>query len=260
MIAHGEAQFWGFLVPFIAGIALRWLPTATSTPDASRGHVGLIYAGLLVGAGGGFVWAVHPLAWLGKASALALVLAAGALASFLLARTVTRLTQPWAVGVAAAGGWLCLWAGFTWRLRAASGMQGPPAFTEAQRAALIELALLGVAVNAVYGFGLRLLPGMVGGKVVSSRAMGAVGLHNGAAAVLLVSTLRAWPAGEAAGLAGVLVATLCFVSALPSLYRPRSFSRRPEQGPWVLAYYVPLALAWLIAGVTLLLAGQVGAL
>lgn len=105
VIAHGEAQFWGFLVPFIAGIALRWLPTATRTPGASRGQVGLIGVGLLVGVVGGFAWAVHPQAWLGVVSASALVLAAGALASFLVARTRSVPRELTLASLARSHGW-----------------------------------------------------------------------------------------------------------------------------------------------------------
>jgi hypothetical protein len=260
IVAHGDAQFWGFLAPFIAGIALRWLPTANATPPASRVGVVCITAGLLLGALSGFLWALHPAAWLGAFSATCLLVAAGSLAAFLLRRTMPRLAWPWAQGVAAAGLWLCVWALHTAWLRTLAGTEGPRALTLAQRTATIELAVFGLAANAVYGFGLRLLPGIVGGSADERRARIALGLHNLGTLLLVSGTLLARPGVELVGIVGVLSAALLFASALPGLRNPKTFSRRPEQGPAALAYYAPLAIGWLIAGVGLWLAGQVWAL
>ena len=84
VVAHGEAQFWGFVTPFIVGLAASFLPMTTARPHPHRALLALLLTALLAGVLGGFAWSIAPQRWpwLGPASGLAQVVAAlGFLAS-----------------------------------------------------------------------------------------------------------------------------------------------------------------------------------
>jgi hypothetical protein len=55
VVAHGEAQLWGFLALLVVGIALRHLPLTTSGPRPGLGFCRLLLAAFLTGVLGGFV-------------------------------------------------------------------------------------------------------------------------------------------------------------------------------------------------------------
>lgn len=256
IVAHGDAQLWGFVGLFIAGIALRWLPVATATRPVSPALAASVLAATLFGVVGGFVWALMPTAVvpLGAASGIALLMAAVVVAAFFASRVGPRMPRPWAAAVLAAGLWWVAWGGLQVWLRAAHARAGPSDYSVAMRDANIVLAVFGVAVNAVYGFGLRLLPGIVGGSVRQAQAALAVALHNVGLIVLVVGLAFAQPLA-ATGVAMVLAGSLSFALALPGLRRAKTLSRRPEQGPSLVGF-VRLAVFWLIAGSLLLCAGE----
>ncbi|GIW94874.1 MAG: hypothetical protein KatS3mg110_2915 [Pirellulaceae bacterium] len=258
VVAHGDVQLWGFVGLFIAGVALRWLPVATATRPAHRLVAATIWACMVAGIAGGFVWELWPASFpaLGITSGAALLIATGLLSGFLIRRVAARLPQPWACAVLAAGLWWVVWAGFTLWLRWTHNTPGPDSYTLHQRDGNIELAVFALAGNAVYGFGLRLLPGIVGGSVNQQRAMLAVTSHNVGLLLLLFGHITAQPAVE-------IVATMClaggaisFALAVPGFRRLKQFAERPEQGPQGLSRYIQLAISWLVAGVLLLVAGQ----
>lgn len=66
VVAHGEAQFWGFIAPFIIGVAASFLPRTTARPRPHRVLLGLLLGSLLAGVGGGFVWSTSPRHGLGS--------------------------------------------------------------------------------------------------------------------------------------------------------------------------------------------------
>ncbi|RMG40991.1 MAG: hypothetical protein D6725_02215, partial [Planctomycetota bacterium] len=258
VVAHGDAQLWGFVALFIAGIALRWLPVATATRPASALLAQTTLAAVLLGVAGGFAWAMRPaeLVWLGVSSGVALFAAAVLIAGFFVHRVGTRLPQTWAVAVVCAGLWWIAWGDLQVWLRWTHGSSGPGGYSLSERDANILLAVFGVAVNAVYGFGLRLLPGIVGGSVRRRRAALAVAAHNLGLLLLSAGHVTSRAALELAGTSGIAIGAVVFAAALPGLTRLKQFSKRPEQGPPVLSRYVQLAVFWLVAGLLLLLAGQ----
>jgi hypothetical protein len=258
VVAHGDAQLWGFIAMFIAGVALRWLPVATATRFVPDLHARIIFAGFLVGVVGGFVWALHAASapWLATFSGMGLTAAAYLMANFLISRVVFRGKEVWVWAVIAAGVWWVVWAAYTLYLRWKYEMLGPDSYSLIERNATIYLAVFAVALNAVFGFGLRLLPGIVGGRVDRFWAILAILLHNFSLVVFFASMINGWRTLTLISPVGIVIGVLCYCCALPGLRQLKRFADRPEQGPSGLVWYVPVAFAWLILGGMLILLGH----
>jgi hypothetical protein len=256
VVAHGAAQLWGFVGLFVVGIALRYLPMAGGGPRADLAFSRLLLAAFLVGVIDGFVWALAPaeVGWLGPLSGAALVLAAALFLAFLLRQVGAKLRQTWGRLVAAAGVWMLVWACTTLLLRSRWSAQGPGVYGEALRQLLMELAIFGFALNAIYGFGLRLLSGMVGSGTPHRGAIEATfWLHNAGVLLLALAHLT-WPAAAVpAGVAALAAAAFCYALGMRGFVPVRRMSARPEVGQALLGRYVQLAFFWLLAGLVLLL-------
>ncbi len=128
-------------------------------PRTGLAFARLLLAAFLAGVIGGFVWALAPgeVSWLGPLSGAALALGAVLFLGFLLRQLAGRLRTTWGRLIAAAGMWMVLWAGAALLLRSRASAEGPGAYGEAMRQLLMELAIFGFALNAIYGFGQRLL-------------------------------------------------------------------------------------------------------
>jgi hypothetical protein len=258
-VAHGAAQLWGFVALFVVGIALRYLPMVTAGPRPGRALCGLLLAAFLTGVIGGFAWslAAPGAGGLGPLSGAGLVLAAALFLGFLLRQLAGKLTATWARSVVAAGVWMVLWAGATLLLRSRAAAEGAGAYGEPERQLLMELTIFGFCLNAIYGFGQRLLSGIVGSATPHGGLVaGTFWLHN--AGVLLLAAGHvgrlAWagPLGAAATAAGAF----SYAVGMRGFVRVRRTAPRPEVGQGVLGRYVQLAFFWLLAGLALLLAGD----
>jgi hypothetical protein len=211
---------------------------------------------LLAGVTGGFVWSLVPekAGWLGPASGAALVLASFMFLGFLLRRLAGKLQYSWSRQIVAAGIWMVVWAGVTFLLRFRTMNEGPGAYSESTRQLLMELALFGFTLNAIYGFGQKLLSGIVGSGTPRAGALETTfWLHNMGVALVSLSHAR-WPA--VAGPLGVIllvVAAFSYALGMRGFIRMRRTSSRPEAGQAVLRCYVQLAFFWLLAGMTMLL-------
>src|SRR5262249_40143137 len=138
---------------------------------------------------GGFLWALVPqhVNWLGPFSGAALVLAAVLFLAFLLGQLRRHGRTTWGRLIAAAGIWMLVWAGVTLVLRCRAPAEGPGAYGESMRQLLMDLAIFGFALNAIYGFGQRLLSGIVGSGTPRAGAIEATfWLHNAGVALLLL--------------------------------------------------------------------------
>jgi hypothetical protein len=197
VVAHGSAQLGGFVGLFVVGIALRYLPMTTSRPRPGRPLRRFILGALLAGVAGGFAWALAPgpLAPLGPASGGALLAGAAAFLVFVIRQVSGKLRAPWARLVLASGLWLAGWAASTLALRTAAAGSGPGSFAEEERQLLMVLAIFGFALNAIYGFGLKLLSGFLGTPSPRPGAAEAVfWLHNlGVLALVLADAVPAVP-------------------------------------------------------------------
>ena len=89
--------------------------------------------------------------------------------------------------------------------------------------------------------------------------MAAFGLHNGGVPALALAHLGRPGLFITMGLAAVAAGAVMYVVGLRGLRRAERSAPRPEAGPAFLARYVQLAFAWLLAGLALLLAGQLTA-
>jgi uncharacterized membrane protein/protein-disulfide isomerase len=246
VVAHGMAQLWGFVALFVAGVALRHLPSATGRAPASRAVRRTILASVVLGVAASYLWSLRPasLAALGPASAALLALGAAGYAAFLRGQLRGR-SDPFALAVAASGLWLVLWAGLTLALASRDPSSGPGAFSPRERLLSMELPLFGLALGSVYAFGPRLLPGFLACRPPPHGVLLAtLALHNVGLLTLVGGRVAARPAIVASGLALVLAAAVLFVVALR---RPRGRAALPSRSPApaVLAWTIRVALLWL---------------
>lgn len=260
VVAHGEAQFWGFIAPFIIGVASGFLPKTTASPRPSRVGLASLLAALLMTIVGGFVWSLAPehLGWLGYASGATAVLAAMGYLGMVLGQVGGKWRTPWARFILASVFWMIVWALATLSLRVQAGVAGPGAYSESARNLILELALFGLSLNAVYGFGLRLLPGMLGKGAPKQPAVEKTfALHN--LGVLALALSHFWGFRVLEALGAVLIAS----GALPwvlGLYGTRTKAKsapRPEAGSPLLPRYIQLALFWFVVGLAMLAIGGV---
>jgi hypothetical protein len=259
VVAHGAAQLWGFVGLFIVGIALRYLPMINSRPPPGRASCRLLLASLLGGVIGGFIWSMAPqkMPWLGPLSGAALELAAVLFLSFLFRQVGRKLRFTWARAVSAAGIWLFIWAGMTLVLRTHAAAEGPGTYSEPIRQMFMELAIFGFSMNAIYGFGQRLLAGIVGIATPRSSAIEATfWLHNAGVVLLGLGHMAQNALAVSVGVAALAAGAFSFAFGMRGFVRVRQSTPRPEAGPVVLGRYVQLAFFWLLAGLILLLAGE----
>lgn len=256
VVAHGAAQLWGFIALFVIGIALRYLPMISGKARPGLAFSRLLLSALLAGVLGGFLWALVPgeVRWLGPFSGAALVLGAVLFLGFLVRQLTGRLRTTWARLVTAAGVWMVLWASLTLLLRSRAAAEGPGDYGEAMRQLIIELAVFGFALNAIYGFGHRLLSGIVGSATPRGGTIEvAFGLHNAGVVLLtLAHTVRLAFAGPL-GVALVTAGAFSYFVGMRGFVRVRATAPRPEVGQGLLGRYVQVAFFWLLAGLVLLL-------
>lgn len=259
IIAHGEAQLWGFVALLVIGISLR-----TALQGALRQPLGIwICRGLLalglVGVGGSVLWSLFParLASLGILSAAALGLMSLGLFGMQIVLLRPKWRATWARAILASGLWLSVWAAATALFRWNAGVAGPGAYSSGQRMLLIELAVFGFAMNSIYGFGQMLLPGLLRiGKVRDREVELAHWVHNAGAALLCLTTwLGTRGGGAVLGSALLVVAAVLFAVGHRGFVGRRRASLRDEQGHAPLDFYPPLAFGWLLAALLLMAGG-----
>ncbi|HVT29060.1 MAG TPA: hypothetical protein VHE81_13680, partial [Lacipirellulaceae bacterium] len=256
IIAHGEAQLWGFIVFFVMGISLRTVLQGAARQPLGRWvcHV-LLFLGL-VGIAGGMLWSVFPakFAWMGVASAGALCLMSLGLWRLQLTLLRAKWRATWARAVLVSGLWLMAWAVATVWFRSDSGTAGPGIYSNAQRLMIIELAVFGFAMNSIYGFGQMLLPGLL--RIGSTRDWAielAHWLHNAGTIIVGLAT-----ALVASGLGMVIGSGLLVSGALLFAVGHRGFvgrsrtSHGAEKGHAPLDFYPPVAFFWLLAALALM--------
>lgn len=260
VVAHGAAQLWGFLVLFVVGVALRYLPTGSGGPRAGLAFARSLLAVFLTGVIGGFVWALAPRAvsWLGPLSGAALGVAAVLFLGFLFRQLAGKLHHTWGRLIVAAGVWLVLWAGTTLVFRTSASAEGPGAYSESMRQLLMDLAIFGFGLNAIYGFGQRLLSGIVRSGTPRRRALQSTfWLHNAGLLLLLLAHADPMVFVRPLGVVFVAGAAFNYVLGMRGFVAVRQTSPRPEVGQGVLGWYVRLAFFWLLVGLVLLLVADV---
>lgn len=256
VVAHGAAQLWGFIALFVVGIALRYLPLTAAGPRPRPLFCRLLLAAFLTGVIGGFIWSLVPeqSGWLGPCSGIALVTAATGFLVFLGRQLAGKLRLSWTRPILASGLWMIVWAVVTLVLRYRESTTGPGNYSESQRQLLMELAIFGFTLNAIYGFGQRLLPGIAGSATPHRGALeSSFWLHNTGVLLMMLPVSLGWsPWAEALAAAMLTAAALAYVSGMRGFLRVRRSTPRPEVGEALLVRYVQLAFFWLLASMALL--------
>lgn len=259
VVAHGEAQLWGFIGLFVVGVALRFLPMGSGKSRPGLVFSRLLLATFLTGVVGGFLWAVVPIGagWLGSVSGIALFLATLLFLGFLFRQLVGNLHTTGGRLILAAGIWMVIWAAVTLGLRFRLAAEGPGAYSASIRQLIMELAIFGFSLNAIYGFGQRLLSGIVGSGTPRAGASAATfWLHNAGVVLLLLGHTGWRTIFGSLGVAVLAAGAFCYAVAMRGFIRVRRTSARPEVGEASLRHYVQLAFFWLLAGMLMLLGAE----
>jgi hypothetical protein len=259
IVAHGEAQLWGFIVLFVMGVSLRTVLYGTTRIPRGIPMCRALLVVALVGICGSMLWSFLPeaLRAVGLMSAAALLLLSLGYwgLQFVLLGSKWRIT--WVRAVLMSGFWLTAWAAVTLALRWNSGDVGPGAYRDPQRLLLIELAVFGFAMNSIYGFGQMLLPGLL--RIGSTRDWAIeLGhwLHNaGTIAVCLAMTSTAGSLNMMVGSVLLVSGAAMFAIGHRGFIGRRRTSFGHEKGHAPLDYYPPLAFAWLLAALVLMTGG-----
>lgn len=260
VVAHGEAQMWGFVGLFILGIACRYLPSTTGRARLSRFWHTTLLAATLAGIASGFVWSLRTHLWpgLGTLSGVLFLAAASIYGVFVFWQLRSKSNELWARFILVSAGWLLLWAIFTLYLRWQYASSGPNEYSLQQRLTIIGLSLAGFVLNSIYGFGLRLLSGFVATQpprpmLVRATFWG----HLVSVMATCLGWLENWSWLVALGTTGWVAAALCYVLAFGGFRRRRLFPQRPELGPRWADRYIQLAFFWLCVGSLMLALAEV---
>lgn len=259
VIAHGEAQLWGFVTLFVMGISLR-----TVLQDALRLPLADWICGgwpilALAGVGGGILWSVFPQAFasIGLLSSVMLLLMS---LLFWILQAVflhAKWAATWARALLASGFWLTSWAALTVWLRYGVGPAGPGYYSDSERLLLIELAVFGFAMNSVYGFGQTLLPGLL--RIGSTRRWAlelSHWLHNAGVVALCIATGLSAEGPISAIASGLILAgAVLFAAGLRGFVGQRRTAHGDEKGHVSLDFYPPLAFLWLLIALILMACG-----
>lgn len=249
---HGVAQLWGWMALFIFAVGTHLLRQTTTRPAPlwlERVASGLVVIALLAFFGGlsGVLRARLP--WIDIAAS-----------SLLLAAAVAfGISIGWSLSGAAKTqrrhgfifliGWLWAWAGTDLWLRL--HFTSAPVLPEPARKLLIVLPVLGLGVNAIYGFGIRLIPGLLNiGRLRPGAFSLALMMHNAGLCLFLIPRRLT----EMTGAALMFAASILYLIGLDVL---RSKPSRPIYGIDPRGHVlIRVAFFWLVCGLAMVLLQQ----
>jgi hypothetical protein len=249
---HGVAQLWGWMTLFIFAVATHLLRQTTARPAPAwleRLAASFVVAALL----GSFVGLSDSV--LNLAPAIDIVSSCVLLAAAILfgisviwSLSGTAKTQR-RHGLVFLVGWLWAWAATDlWlRLHYASAAALP----DSARELLIVLPVLGLGTNAIYGFGIRLIPGLLNiGRLRPRYFSLALILHNVGLCLFLNPRRIVSTTGAALMFAG----SIAYLVGMRGL---RSEPSRPIYGvdPRTHAL-IRIAFFWLVCGVAMILVNE----
>ena len=249
---HGIAQLWGWMALFIFAVGTHLLRQNTTRP-APQWLDWMAAGSILVGLIAFFASLNNSVR-----SHLPHIDTAGS--SFLLsAALLFGISIIWSLsgsaknqrrhGLLSLLGWLWAWAAVDlWlRVRYANALVLP----DTARALLIELPVLGLATNAIYGFGIRLIPGLLNiGRLRQPWFARALILHNVGLCLFLMPNRSSATLGAAMMLAGAV----CYVIGMDGL---RSKPSRPIYGIDPRGrVLIRVGFFWLVCGLGMILLQQ----
>ena len=251
---HGVAQLWGWMALFVFAVGAHVLRQNTKRrPPAWLDYLGSasVVAGLLLFFAGtsesvrAALPAVHVVA-----SAL-LSLGAACFAASALWSLAGRGQRPmlWHGFVFATIAWLALWCATDLVLRVRHADE--PLLPAAARSLLIAFPVLGFAANAIYGFGIRLIPGLLNVPRLRPRSFAAtLAMHNVGLCLLLAPPRAA----KVAGAALMLLAAAVYLVGMNGL---RGAPSRPIYGIDSRGHVlIRAAFFWLVVGLAMILIEQ----
>jgi hypothetical protein len=245
---HGVAQLWGWMALFVFAVAAHVLRQNTKRrPPAWLDHLG---SASVVAALVAFVVGTRGLSDV-VASAL-LSLGAACFAVSAMWSLVGRGQRPmlWHGFVIAMIVWLGLWCATDLYLRVRYANE--PLLPISARSLLIAIPVLGFATNAIYGFGIRLIPGLLNVTSLRPRCFAAtLVLHNLGLPLLLFVPLRV---AHTAGAALMLLAAAVYLVGMNGL---RGAPSRPIYGIDPRGHVlIRAAFFWLVVGLAMILVEQ----
>lgn len=251
---HGLAQLWGWMGLFVFGVAAHLLRQNSKRP--APGWLELMAAAVVLAALLVFFvalagWSRAAAARLDVAASALLVLAVLLFSVSVLGSLLGRGQRPqlWHYFVFAMVVWLWAWAGADLLLRLR--YLTLPILPDQVRSLLILLPVLGFATNAIYGFGIRLIPGLLNiGRLRPRCFAAALAMHN-LGLVLLLSGQRV---SQATGATMMLAAGGTYLIGMNGL---RSKPSRPIYGIDARGHVlIRVAFFWLICGLAMIVVQQ----
>jgi len=248
---HGLAQLWGWMAMFVIAVASHLLRQNTKRPSppwVEYTAASFILAGLLAF----FAGLAEPLraamAYIDVIASLLLATAAGLFGISVIWSLSGSASQN-RHGLVFLIGWLWAWAGTDLWLRL--HYMHTAVLPESARSLLIALPVLGFATNAIYGFGIRLIPGLLNiGRLRSHWLAAALLMHNAGLCLFLLPR----PPLSAAGAMLMLLGSGAYLIGMNGL---RSKPSRPIYGVDARGHIlIRMAFFWLVCGLGMIVAGQ----
>jgi hypothetical protein len=249
---HGVAQLWGWMTLFIFGVAghlLRQTTTRPAPPWMERAAAALIVAGLMVFFGGlnDRLRAIMP--WIDILGSSLLLIASVLFGIGVLWSLSGAVKTQRRHGFIFLIGWLWVWVGTDLWLRLK--FPSAPLLPDAARTLLINLPVLGLGTNAIYGFGIRLIPGLLNIRQLRPKYFAvSLWIHNAGLCLFLVPR----PPAHVAGAALMLAASVLYLIGMDGL---RSKPSRPIYGIDPRGHIlIRAAFFWLVCGLSMVLVQQ----
>ncbi|HEX8521754.1 MAG TPA: NnrS family protein [Tepidisphaeraceae bacterium] len=249
---HGIAQLWGWMTLFIFGVAAHVLRQNSKRPAPlclDWTAAAFVLAGLIAFFIG---LSAHVRANLPQIDIIGSSLLLGAAIFF-------AISVGWSLSGAVNGqrkhgliflvAWLLIWAvaDLSLRIRYAN----VPVLPDSPRTLLIVLPVLGVATNAIYGFGLRLIPGLLNLRQLRSKWFAPALLMHNAGLFLFLTPIHPL---QMLGSAFMLLGAIAYLVGLDLL---RGKPSRPIYGIDPRGHIlIRVAFFWLICGMTMIVVQQ----
>jgi hypothetical protein len=252
---HGLAQLWGWLAIFVFGVASHVLRQNTKRPSPAwleRAAAAFVVAAIVL-----FICsmlnapAFFARPYIDILASILLMLGALCFAASALWSLIGRGQRPllWHAFVLSMIAWLLSWsAADLWlRLRNSPTSELPGA----TRSLLIALPVFGFATNAIYGFGIRLIPGLLNLARVRPRCFVTAAVMHNVGVCMLLLPMREMHIAGAALMLGAAIAYLIGMDGL------RSKPSRPIYGIDARGHIlIRVAFFWLLCGLAMVLIEQ----
>ena len=252
---HGLVQFWGWLALFVFAVAAHMLRQNTKRPapawlNAAAGGCVVIGLLLFIATMSHAVRSAFPRADAAGSMLLAAATACFAVSALWSLKGRGQRPQLWHGYVLAMIAWLVTWSATDLSLRLRSSGAGSQ-LSDAARALLIALPVFGFATNAIYGFGIRLIPGLLNvGRLRPRCFAAALPMHNVGLCMFLTSLRSARIVGAALMLGSAVV----YVIGMDAL---RIKPSRPIYGIDTRGHVlIRVAFFWLLAGMAMVFIQQ----